>query len=93
MSIDNSNNQSVPKITFPCDYPIRVMGAAAPDFKDFVVNIVKKHDPSFDGKTTVKTSRTGKYLSVYIVITATGEKQLKSLHDELKLSGRVQMVL
>ncbi len=90
---DSSKDQEAPKIVFPCDYPIRVMGAAAPDFKDFVVRVVKKHAPDFDGKADVKASRTGKYLSVHIVIMATGTDQLKALHEELKASGRVQMVL
>ncbi|WP_263080577.1 DUF493 domain-containing protein [Endozoicomonas sp. Mp262] len=90
---DSSNNQDAPKIVFPCDYPIRIMGAAAPDFKDFVVRVVKKHARDFDGKADVKASRTGKYFSVHVVIRATGEQQLKALHEELKASGRVQMVL
>ncbi|MDB2384647.1 DUF493 domain-containing protein, partial [Endozoicomonas sp.] len=89
----SNNNPDAPKITFPCDYPIKVMGAAAPDFKDFVVRVVKKHAPDFSGKADVKASRTGKFLSVHVVIMATGVEQLKALHEELKASGRVQMVL
>ncbi|WP_330925885.1 DUF493 domain-containing protein [Candidatus Sororendozoicomonas aggregata] len=89
----SSNTPEPPKIVFPCDYPIRVMGAAAPDFKDFVIRVVKKHALDFDGKAQVKDSRTGKYLSVHVVIRATGVGQLQALHAELKASGRVQMVL
>ena len=87
------SEQDVPKIEFPCDYPIRVMGKAAPDYKDFVVEVVKKHDPHFSGHAEVKESRTGKFQSVVVVICATGEPQLKALHEELKASGRVHMVL
>ncbi|MDD7804813.1 MAG: DUF493 domain-containing protein [Endozoicomonas sp. (ex Botrylloides leachii)] len=92
MTIDN-NNPSEPKITFPCDYPIRIIGAAGPDFKDFVIRIVKKYAPDFDGKADVKASKTGKFLSVLVVITATGVDQLQALNAELKASGRVQIVL
>ncbi|KEI70494.1 HP0495 family protein [Endozoicomonas elysicola] len=82
-----------PKIEFPCEYPIRIVGHAAPDYKDFVLGVVAKHDPEFDGKAKMKTSRNGKYLSATVVIMATGEPQLKALFDELKASGRIQMVL
>ena len=38
-----------PKIEFPCDYPIRIVGHSAPDYKDFVLRVVAKHAPDFDG--------------------------------------------
>lgn len=88
-----SEQQDVPKIEFPCDYPIRVLGIAAPDYQDFVVDVVKKHDPEFAGHVEIKESRTGKFQSVVVVIRATGEPQLKALYEELKASGRVHMVL
>ncbi|MFK0569687.1 YbeD family protein [Endozoicomonas sp.] len=82
-----------PKIEFPCEYPIRIVGHAAPDYKDFVLQVVAKHDSEFDGKAKMKTSRNGKYLSATVVIMATGEPQLQALFEELKASGRIQMVL
>ena len=82
-----------PKIEFPCEYPIRIVGHAAPDYKDFVLKVVAKHASDFDGKAKVKTSRNGKYLSATVVIMATGEPQLQALFEELKASGRIQMVL
>ncbi|MDP0588632.1 MAG: DUF493 domain-containing protein [Candidatus Endonucleobacter bathymodioli] len=91
--VDSSSNQELPKIVFPCAYPIRIMGAATPDFKDYVVSVLKKHAPDFKGEVNLKASRTGKYLSVHVVIMATGVEQLKALNEDLKASGRVQMVL
>lgn len=90
---DSSKDQQPPKIIFPCDYSVRILGASAPDFKDFVIGVIEKYDPFFDGNADVKPSRTGKYLSVKVVITATGVEQLTALNKELKASGRVQMVL
>ena len=82
-----------PKIEFPCAYPIRIVGHSAPDFKEFVLQIVANHDPNFNGEATLKSSRTGKFLSATVVITATGEPQLQALFEELKASGRIEMVL
>ncbi|ARU58147.1 MAG: DUF493 domain-containing protein [Pseudomonadales bacterium] len=83
-----------PKIEFPCDYPIKIIGDAAPDFKDFVVRVLTKHAPDLDhGKITMNSSRNGKFLSVRVTIVATGKPQLEALFEDLKSSGRVHMVL
>ncbi|TBW56208.1 DUF493 domain-containing protein [Marinobacter halodurans] len=83
-----------PRIEFPCDYVIKVIGNAAPDFRDFVVEVVERHAPGIDETDiTISDSRQGRFSSVQIRIVATGEPQLKALFEELKASGRVHMVL
>jgi hypothetical protein len=83
-----------PKIEFPCDYVIKVIGNAAPDFTDFVVSVVEQHAPGIrDEHVSVTDSRNGRFTSVSLTIVATGEPQLKALFEDLKASGRVQMVL
>lgn len=87
-------DQEAPKIEFPCEYPIKVVGPAAPDYKQFVIDVIEIHAPGIDfSKVEVKTSRNGNYYSVRLTITATGEEQLKAIFEDLKASGRVQMVL
>lgn len=83
-----------PKIEFPCDYVIKVIGDAAPDFTEFVVAVVEGHAPGIsDGDITINDSSKGRFSSVSLKIVATGEPQLKALFEELKASGRVHMVL
>ena len=83
-----------PKIEFPCDYPIKVIGQADADFRAFVIATVKTHAPELDiERIEEKPSRNGKYLSVRLWILATGEQQLQQIFEDLKASGRVQMVL
>lgn len=84
-----------PKIEFPCpNYPIKVVGNNAPDFRGFVVETVQKYDADLDlTKVTEQPSRTGKYISIRLLITATSEEQLESLNTELKSTGRVHTVL
>ena len=86
-------DQQPPKIEFPCDYEIRVLGKAAPDFKDFVCDVIKKHAEDYDGNYRVKPSTKGTFSSVMVTILCTGEPQLKAIYEELKASGRVQMVI
>ncbi len=83
-----------PKIEFPCEYHIKVIGHAAPDFKQFVCETVRRHDPKLDdSRVTLQDSSKGRFVSARVVMTATGEPQLKAMFQELKDSGRVQMVL
>ena len=85
--------QEAPKIEFPCDYSVRIVGTATEDFQDYVLGVVKKHDPKHDGKSSLRPSRNGTFVSVVVNIWATGEDQLRALHNELKESGRVKIVL
>ena len=90
MTISNK----APKIQFPnANYPIKIIGENKDDFKTEVINIVKKHDPQHDGIHAVKISKNGTYQSVSVKILATGKEQLQSLHNELKATGRVKIVL
>lgn len=88
------SESKAPKIEFPCDYVIKVIGDSAPDFVEFVVNVVVQHAPELSDKDVlVKESSGGRFSSVNLTIVATGEPQLKALFEELKASGRVHMVL
>lgn len=81
-------------IEYPCDYPIKVMGLHADDFVSLVIEITRRHDPELvEERVSYKASRTGKYISVNVVITATGQAQIEALFEDLKASGRVAMVL
>ncbi|WP_426415935.1 HP0495 family protein [Aestuariirhabdus sp. LZHN29] len=88
-----SGQPDAPKIEFPCDYPVKILGDADADFVEFVLKVVQRHDGDFNGTHDVKASRNGRFQSVTVVITATGEAQLSALHKEFMDSGRVKMVI
>ena len=86
--------QEEPKIEFPCDYPIKILGEAEESFNALVASIVLKHAPDFDVSTvTSRDSSKGKFRSVGVIIRATGEPQIMALFEELKATGRVKMVI
>ena len=94
MEHDSSRQQEPPRIEFPCDYPIKVMGEHTEDFAEAVLEIVRCHDPGMcSERVCYRASSNGRYLSVQVVITATGTEQLTALFEDLKASGRVAMVL
>ena len=86
--------QEPPKIEFPCDYPVKVMGVSGPQFDVTVLEIFERHAPGVDhSRISIKASRKGTFTSMTVFITATGQPQLESLHQELMASGLVKMVL
>lgn len=84
-----------PKIlAFPCEFPIKVMGAATRDFDLTVIGILLKHVADLkDSAIERRTSRTGKYLSVTVTIEAHSQDQLDDIYRELSGHERVLMVL
>lgn len=83
-----------PKIEFPCEYPIKVMGTACGEFREHVMTVMERHAPGFDQSATkVRDSRNGRYQAITVTITATGEPQLQRIFEDLKVSRHVQMVL
>lgn len=83
-----------PKIEFPCDYPIKIVGENRDAFTEQVIELTRLHAPDLrDADVRVRASREGTYCSVTITITATGEAQLKALFETLKEHPLVKMVL
>ena len=84
-----------PKIEFPCErYPIKIIGEAGEGFTELMVEIIQRHAPDFDATSiNIRDSKNGRFLSVQVLITATGIEQLESIHQDLRATGRVQMVL
>ena len=86
--------QEPPKIEFPCDYPIKVLGRSSEQFESVIVEVFERHAPGFDQKAiVVKASSKGTFTSMTVTITATGKDQLEALHQDLMATGHVQMVI
>ncbi|WP_369601395.1 DUF493 domain-containing protein [Hahella sp. SMD15-11] len=83
-----------PKIEFPCDYQIKVIGDATDDFHERVVTVVRRHAPDLDeSRIEVQDSAKGRFMSLRIWIRATGVDQLQALFGELKQDTGIHMVL
>jgi len=88
------SEQQPPKIEFPCDYPVKVMGNACAEFHDHVISVMEQHSPGFDRSlVSIRDSRNGKFQAITVTITATGTEQLQAVFEDLKTSLHVQMVL
>ena len=82
------------RIVFPCDYPVKIVGENRDAFAETVIELTRRHAPEFtDEHVQVRASSAGNYCSVTITIRATGEPQLRELHETLKTCAMVRLVL
>lgn len=70
------------------------MGPVTAGFRELVLETIARHAPEFDeSRVSFNTSRTGKFVSITVWIEASGALQLQKIHEDLKATGRVSMVL
>jgi uncharacterized protein len=81
-------------LTFPCEFPIKVMGRSSETFETEVVGIVRKHAPDLsEGAVTRRGSGKGNYIAVTVIVTATSKEQLDNIYLELNAHEDVMMTL
>jgi putative lipoic acid-binding regulatory protein len=81
-------------LTFPCRFPIKIMGRMEEGFAQTVLDIVKRHAPDYRGETMeMRSSRAGRYLSVTCTVDAASREQLDGLYRELSTHPSIVMVL
>ena len=52
-------------LEFPCEFPIKIMGARVDDFAQVVLEVVLTHAPDFDAATMqMRPSAKGNYLAI-----------------------------
>jgi len=88
------NNERESALTFPCAFPIKIMGRTQDGFAQSVADVVRKHAPDFDpASLEMRASKEGNWLSVTATINATSRSQLDDLYRELVAHPMVKMVL
>ncbi len=81
-------------IDYPCDFPIKIMGAMQERFAETMVEVVTLHDPDFHaGKVEMRPSTRGNYLSLTVTVRATSREQLDNLYRALSSHPMVKVVL
>ncbi|MFN2348020.1 MAG: YbeD family protein [Thioalkalivibrio sp.] len=79
---------------FPCDFPLKVMGASVPEFSEQVARIVERHVPATPQSAfSQRLSRGGRYLAITVRVQVHSQAQLDALYRELTACELVTMVL
>jgi hypothetical protein len=83
-----------PLLQFPCDFPIKIMGAGGADFRRLAVDLVRRHASDLDdGRVRIQDSRTGRYQSVTVIVRARDRAQLDAIYRDLCDHPQVTMAL
>jgi putative lipoic acid-binding regulatory protein len=81
-------------LTFPVDYPIKVVGRAGSLLRAEIDAIMQRHAPDLDATlTSERHSGNGNYLSISYTIVARSEAQVTALATELAAQPHVIMVI
>lgn len=81
-------------LEFPCDFPLKIMGANVADFAQAIAEVVRIHAPDFDAATmTMRSSKAGNYLALTCTVRATSRAQLDALYRALTAHPMVRVVL
>ena len=81
-------------LTFPCVFPMKVMGRREDGFAQTVTEIVLRHAEDFRPETIeMRSSKNARYLSLTVTINARSREQLDGLYSELSKHPMVIMVL
>ena len=94
MSEQSSAQPRQTLIEYPCDFPIKAMGARVDGFAQAVIEVVLRHAPDFDpAGAEMRPSSKGNYLAVTCSFRATSQQQVDTLYRELTSHPLVKVVL
>ena len=69
------------EIEFPCEYPIKIMGKNVDNFERVILSVLDKLSPTYSRETiTRRVSKKGTFISLTVLIIATGKPQLEKLN-------------
>ena len=81
-------------ITYPCEFPVKIMGTMQDNFADTMVELVQRFDPAFTAaKLDMRPSTKGNYLALTATVHATSRAQLDDLYRALSSHPMVKVAL
>jgi putative lipoic acid-binding regulatory protein len=81
-------------MTFPCSFPIKLMGRETAIFRQTARTLVEKHTgPLDDDAIESSLSRNGRFVSVTITVVAESREQLDNIYRDATAHDDVIMAL
>lgn len=87
-------DEAAPLLTFPCVFPIKVMGAHAETFPALVLQLIKTQQAQFDAANIEsRVSSGGRYISLTCQVEVHSQAQLDAIYRALSGHPLVKYVL
>ena len=81
-------------LEFPCDFPIKMMGAATDEFRSLALGIITRHFGTLDpDKIEERPSSGGKFLGITVTVRAESKAQLDAAYTDLTSCRQVLVAL
>ena len=81
-------------MTFPCSFPIKLMGRESADFRQTVRQLVERHTgPLDDDAIESSLSRNGRFVSITVTVVAESREQLDNIYRDATAHDDVIMAL
>jgi putative lipoic acid-binding regulatory protein len=81
-------------LTFPCEFPLKVLGRTGDEFRAHARGIVERHVGVLESsRISERLSRDANFLALTFTIPAQSREQLDALYRELTASETIVMVL
>lgn len=81
-------------LKFPCDFSIKAMGKAEPDFDLLVIELIRRHAPDIhENSVRSRPSKGGKWVSVTVTLRAESKTQLDAIYMDLSAHEKIVMAL
>jgi putative lipoic acid-binding regulatory protein len=91
---NEQNGQNESLLEFPCDFPIKVMGKAHPEFQETIVTVIRSFDSGFDANSVeTRPSSGGNYVGLTVTVRATSRAHLDDIYRALTGHPMVKVVL
>lgn len=88
------HNPEQTHFTFPCEFPIKIMGDHDQGLDTFVETVIRKHigeDTKIE--LNMRESRDANYVSVTALFKAESKAQLEAIYQEITANPHVKMAL
>ncbi len=82
-------------LKFPCQFPIKIMGANHPNLLTEINSIIAKYCPNFNPEKdiSIKHSTKGNYLAITANVTANSQEQLDNIYRSLNQHELIKLTI
>ncbi len=94
MTEETENREEDSLFEFPCEFPIKVMGADEGKLGNLLREVLQQHSPEcVDREFKLRPSSKGRFVGITVTITATSKPQLDAIYQALSDSQEVLVAL
>lgn len=94
MTTETENGEEDTLFEFPCEFPIKVMGADQDKLSRVLKQILEQHSPEcVDREFKLRPSSKGRFVGITVIITANSKAQLDAIYQALTDAEEVLVAL